>query len=202
MRQRILVYGLLALLGLGVLWGLGRWDGWIAERDRALDRQTSAALTLAKQWRTAYAEVAKEAQLERQRAQAAQAEARRHALRGDSLAALVQALEPSLVSAGTAQDSARICCRLFALRTDELAAARAQLDAHDVALGALMRERDGWQVLADSAYQVVIPGLEQALQAERDARRCRMLFVPCPSRGTVAAVTAVVTTVVVLSLND
>lgn len=192
-----LLPGPVLIAGLGIigLYLLGRWDQSIGERDRALDQQTKAALEMSRTWSESYngavtAAAEDSAQLARLRLE------RRVAQReADALARQLDELpEPQL-------DDATGWRMRYQLRTGEVQKLRSALTTAQGELIVLRRDRDRGWLLADSAYTVVILGLEQALRDERDARRCRILgLIPCPSRTTAFVAGGAMGAIVVFAL--
>lgn len=190
------VAGVTVIVAL-VLIGLSWWTRLQDRQDQALDRQTADALAHSRRLTPMYHAAQKASDSLRQRVQDDRRAIRVTQGHADSLQRLADSL-------AVASDSGAA----YLARTKEADSLRmVVLGTQGLVLYA-EHERDIWKALSDSAYNRcqapltagckpgVIQDLEIALEAEHDARQCRILFLPCPSRATVAAVTAIVTAVV------
>jgi hypothetical protein len=186
---------LLALVGAALLYALGKWDASISERDRVLDQQTRAALEMSKTWSGKYAGAVEASQQDSVELARLRQERAFVMAEADALAREIEGLpEPRL-------DDAAGWKRRYQLRTMEVEKLRSVVTTAQGELIILRRDRDRFRVLADSAYGTVIPTLETALEAERDARRCRILgLFSCPSRTTAFVAGGVVGALVTFAL--
>ena len=185
----------LIMVGAGVLVALGMGDRSISERDRRLDAQTKAALEMAQGWHERYDRGVTAAAEDSVTLARLTAERRLAQAEADSLARELDILpEPAL-------DDASGWRLRYQLRTTEAKRLRSALTTAQGEIVTLRGAEARWRLLADSAYVVVIPGLEQALRDERDARQCRILgLIRCPSRTLAFVVGAAVATVVTVAV--
>ncbi len=178
---------LLAVGGLA-LYALGRWDQYVSKRDSDLDRQTKAAVKsyeglhdLYSRAKLAQVEAEKEASGYHRRAEVALGVA-------DSLQKVLRSVTPRLLAAAkTCQDSVLVLSGALSScqeQTDSLRSANTALISDTVTLS---RSRNAWKLVADSADQVSTQ-LRNALQAEHNARDCKILFFKCPSRALTAGI--------------
>lgn len=186
--------------GVIILYALGRYEKSINARDSKLDKQTKAALALHKKWDTEY----KLRITQSQAADIAIAKARRDAKSMTDSAAIyksrMDSALASLDSTSTTNDSVRICFN--ALNNCKLSRANSQhaVDTLTRAISIITIDRNRWHTFGDSLH-FVADTLATALRAEHNARDCHFLFIKCPSRVAVAAVSIVTTAIGILVIK-
>jgi hypothetical protein len=183
------------MVGAGVLVALGMWDRSISERDRRLDAQTKAALEMSQSWSERYDRAVTKAAEDSATLARLAVERRLAQAEADSLSRELDALpEPAL-------DDASGWRLRYQMRSREAIKLRSALTTAQGEIVTLRTAERRWRLLADSAYTVVIPGLEKALRDERDARQCRILgLIRCPSRTLAFVAGAAVATVVTVAV--
>ena len=173
--KRLLPYAVLSIVGICILYFLGRWDGMVSERDRMLDQQTASALEAGNQWRGRLAAAEKQNSKLGTELAAAHATLARTLAEADSIAVIIDTVT---------LDSSTDYRMLYQLRTAEVRRVRAALVASDSVRAILTAQVAVYRAVALEA-DTTIALLQGALRDERSARQCRILgILPCPSRTT------------------
>jgi hypothetical protein len=178
--------GVVCLLG-------GAFIGWVQRgesyADGELNRQTNAARTLAETYK---ARVAKEVKKAHVAAAVVARESRNlhlDTMEINASRAIRDSLERALPLLMSAKDTITAYYSLYRSAQQELARFHVAMDRALRVIEGQRLQITTWKQLADEAGPV-IDSLTIALEAEHNARRCRILFIPCPSRQTALLVGA------------
>lgn len=167
-------------------YGLGHRDGKFSAEESARAARRKAVSDSAFAWQLIHARTTKQSSIVNRQMTIDSTHQVAHTASADSLAGVVAQLKDSLLGSYSAGDSL-IHYRLIVRTQDqELEQLRSALAAAVRQIFALRNERDAWRANADQAVPIVV-GLQQALEAEVAAHKCKILgLIQCPSRTTVA----------------